>query len=77
MEGRDGAAGDEVGPDARACALVRVGGLQPRRVVRVRFFQELAQHGALVQRLVVVLQRRDEAARVQAQQRFGFVVGVY
>ena len=48
----------------RVRALVRVGGLQPRRVVRVRFFQELAHHGALVQWFVVVLQRWDEAARV-------------
>lgn len=47
------------------------------RVVRKRFFEELTEHRALVQRLLLVLQCWDEAARIEIEQRFWFVVRVY
>ena len=40
------------------------------------FFQKLADHGRFVERFIVVLQGRDEAARVELEERFGFVVWV-
>lgn len=76
MEGGDDPAGAEVGPDAGPRAVIRVPGKQARAVVGVGVLQELADDGALEQRLVVVLQSRDQAARVELQQRVRLVVGI-
>jgi hypothetical protein len=46
-------------------------------VVWVSVFEELADDGALVERFGVVLERWDQTARVESQERSGFVVGVY
>lgn len=48
-----------------------------RRMIRIRFFQEFAQHCAFIERLILVLQGRYEAARVEVEEGLGFVVWVY
>lgn len=45
-------------------------------MIGISVFEKLADDGALVQRLVVVLQSRDEAAGVEGEEGSGLVVGV-
>ena len=45
-------------------------------MIGVRFFEELADNSALEKRLVVVLQSWNEAARVEVDEGFGFVVWI-
>lgn len=46
-------------------------------MVGVGFFEEFAEHGALVKRFALILKSRHQAARVQVQQGLRLVVGVH
>ena len=47
-----------------------------RRVVWICFFEKLADYGGLEERLSVVFECWDQTARVEVEERFGFVVRV-
>ena len=68
---------EEIDPDAHARALIQVAREQALAVVWVGFFEELENHVAFEERLAVVLEGRDEPARIQLQEGLGLVVGVY
>ena len=46
-------------------------------MIRVDVLEELADDGAFVQRLVVILKCRDEAARVELEEAVWLVVRIY
>jgi hypothetical protein len=46
-------------------------------MLRERFFEKLAKHDAFIQRLVLVLESRNQTARVEIEQRLGFVVRIH
>ena len=77
METRDNARSAEIRPYPRSGALVDVFGQEMRCVVRVGFFEKLADDGRLEKGLVVVLECWYKAAWVEVEERFWFVVGVY
>lgn len=55
----------EIRPNPGARSLVRVRREKARSVVRIGFFEELADDGAFVEGFVVCLESWDEAARVE------------
>ena len=76
MECRNNARRAEIRPNPRAGALVHVFRQQMRRVVRIGFFQELADDGAFEQGFVLVLECWYQTAGVEVDERFWLVVGV-
>lgn len=76
MVRRDDAAAYIICPDPCSCTLIGIRRHQVRSVLRECFLEKLAKNSALIQRLPLVLQCRNKAARIEIKQRLWLVIWV-
>jgi hypothetical protein len=67
---------NKICPDTSSRSFIRIVAKELGSMIEVRFFQKFAEHRALVEWFVVVLKCGDEAARIELEERFRFVVRV-